>query len=287
MSAQHGSSAGSADPSATAAPADPGARRALRPHRFEPPPPPPSVCQRQGRRPAHRTHVDVDQSQQHAVPPTRSLSRATSRAFIHGPRSPGHPGRDQVAVDHAGLVHPVHAGVDHVVPDSVDAGRPPTLDDPGRDRHPPGVTDEGDRLGGGVERLAPARGPPSSDAACRGRSRRGSPARRSPSPRPRRRWCRPRPARGPSCRSRVVVEAGDRDLHPFLRNRWTGYSSSMSSNRSAASTSTRMSSVIEGVSTPSSGPRLVDDPHGARAGDEGALVPVVPAHPHERVESRR
>src|SRR6478672_1326293 len=68
------------------------------------------------------------------------------------PQVGGCPGRDEVAVHHGGLVHPVGARVDHVVADRADAGGPPALEDPGRDRHPARVADEGDRLVRAVER---------------------------------------------------------------------------------------------------------------------------------------
>ena len=56
------------------------------------------------------------------------------------------PAGDQVAVHHDRAVLPQHARVDQVVFDRADAGAAAALHDPRRDRHPPGVADEGDRL---------------------------------------------------------------------------------------------------------------------------------------------
>src|SRR5262249_26578099 len=66
------------------------------------------------------------------------------------------PGGDQVAVDDCGLVPPVDAGVDHVVADRRNAGRPPAFDDLRGNRHPSGMADERDRLPRVVERPHPA-----------------------------------------------------------------------------------------------------------------------------------
>src|SRR5579863_3244944 len=78
-----------------------------------------------------------------------SASGATQRVQerLH-PRTQiiGGAGRDEVAVDNGGLVHPVDTGVDHVVADRPDAGGAAALDDLRGDRYPAGVADEGDRL---------------------------------------------------------------------------------------------------------------------------------------------
>src|SRR5215467_15327504 len=81
----------------------------------------------------------------------RSFQRLEQR--LHpGAEVGGRPGGDQVAVDDRGLVHPVDAGVDHVVADRRHAGRAPAFDDLRGDRHPSGVADKGNRLPPVVER---------------------------------------------------------------------------------------------------------------------------------------
>src|SRR5215471_20950303 len=75
----------------------------------------------------------------------RSFQRLEQR--LH-PRAEvgGRPGGDQVSVDDRGLIHPVDAGIDHVVADRRHAGRAPAFDDLRGDRHASGVADQGGRL---------------------------------------------------------------------------------------------------------------------------------------------
>ena len=93
-----------------------------------------------------------------AAAPPRPAAQLASRQRLRGfdrhadqrPHERGQVGRaargDQVAVHHDLRVLPLGPRVAQVVGDRRHRGHAAALDDPGRDRHPAGVADEGDRL---------------------------------------------------------------------------------------------------------------------------------------------